>query len=379
MDTAHAAGDRAPATAIAPSLGVVLAGVALAACFFPWTSADPFVAVETVDGSVVGAALALLTALAFAARRHVGLDRRVGAGVAGVAALGVVGVALARLLLPATGGGTAPTVEPALPVAALTALVTVGLAAADFRGMADDELVSKGRGTAFAAGIGVLGFLVSSLIAVVPGLLARSFGTTVSIAVLTVGSGVGLAVFAAGYLRVRDLGWDYVDLAWPDLQAVAYSIGGLVVLFLSAGMVSFAFSSLGLPTAESGIEELAGRIDNPEFLLVLVPLSFLAIGPGEELVYRNVVQKYLYERFSRSAAIVVASVVFGAVHFQQYADPNPVATVSTLFLVFVLSLVLGYSYYKTENLLVPIFIHGAFNAIQFAALYAQLTMDLPAS
>ena len=114
-------------------------------------------------------------------------------------------------------------------------------------------------------------------------------------------------------------------------------------------------------------------MENPIFLLALVPLSFLAIAPGEELVFRNIVQKYLYEAFSRRTAVLVASVAFAAVHFQQYASPNPVATLTTLCIVFSLSLVLGWTYYRTENLYVPIFVHGAFNAIQFAGLYVRLT------
>jgi membrane protease YdiL (CAAX protease family) len=44
-----------------------------------------------------------------------------------------------------------------------------------------------------------------------------------------------------------------------------------------------------------------------------------------------------------------------------------------LLLVFVLSTLLGLSYLKTENLLVPILIHGAFNAIQFLTLYIEIT------
>lgn len=384
METPHAASDRDPATDIAPSLGLVLAGVALAAAFLPWTGSGPFVAADLVTGSAVGAGLALVAVLAFSTRRHGGTGRRVGAGVAAVASIGIVALAVARLVTPAlgtadavsSGGSPSVTVGLGLPIAAVAAFLCTAMAVADFRGLPDGEVWRKLRATVLATAIGLLGFVISSLVAAVPGLAARAFGTTAAVAALTAGSGIGLGLFAVGYLTVRDLGWDYIDLGWPDLQAVAYSIGGLVVLFVSAAAVSFAFTSLGLPTAESSIQDLAEGMENPEFLLVLVPLSFLAIGPGEELVYRNVVQKYLYETFPRSTAVVVASVVFAAVHFQQYANTNPVAVLSTLFLVFVLSLVLGYSYYKTENLLVPIFIHGAFNALQFAALYVQLTSDV---
>jgi len=253
------------------------------------------------------------------------------------------------------------------------------VAVADWQALPDETFWGKLKGVGIATGIGLLAFIVSSVVAVVPGFAARQFGQTLAIAALVVGSGVGLLLFAYGYLQYRAFDWSYVDIDWPDLQAIAVAVGGLVVLYLSAIAVSFTFQQLGLPTATSSIEELARQMDRPVFLLALVPLSWLVIGPGEELVYRNVVQKYLYEYFSRRSAVVVASIVFAAVHFQQYADPNPVAMLSTLSVVFVLSIVLGYTYYRTENLIVPIFIHGTFNAIQFAALYAQLTGAIPAS
>ena len=371
METAQATRDGEPAN-VAATLGLVLAGTALAGCLLPWTDRPPLVA-GPVEGSAVGAALALVAALSFVARRHAEFDRRV-AGVAGLCSVALVALALYRLVTPALGAGSAPSVGIGLPVAAVAALLGTTAAYADTRGIADRRVWAKLRAAVTALVVGFFGFAVSTVVATVPGLAVRGYGTTVSIAVLTAGSGVGLAVFAAGYLRVRGLGVGYVDVAWPDRRAAAYAVGGLVVLFLSAGLVSATFAELGLPSAQSSIQELAEGIEDPQFLvLVLVPLSFLAIGPGEELVYRNVVQKHLYEEFSRPTAVVVASAVFAVVHFQQYTDPNPVATLSTLFVVFVLSLVLGYTYHRTENLLVPVLVHGAFNAIQFLSLYHQLT------
>lgn len=374
METAQATGGGESATDAASTLGFVLAGVALAGCLLPWTDGPALVTAGPVEGSAAGAGLALVATLAFGVRRHGGLDRRVGGAVAGLCSLAVAVLALSRLVSPALGDGSAPSIRIGLPVAGVAALLGAIAAFADARGMTDREVWTKLRAAVTALAVGFLGFVVSSVIATVPGLAARGLGTTASIAALTAGSGVGMMVFTAGYLRLRGRGVEYVDLAWPDRRAAAYGVGGLVVLFLSAGLVSVTFAELGLPSAQSSIQELAETVDDPQFLvLVLVPLSFLAIAPGEELVYRNVVQKYLYEYFSRPTAVVVASVIFGVVHFQQYADPNPVATLSTLFVVFVLSLVLGYTYYRTENLLVPIFVHGAFNAIQFLALYREIT------
>ena len=38
-----------------------------------------------------------------------------------------------------------------------------------------------------------------------------------------------------------------------------------------------------------------------------------------------------------------------------------------------------YVYYRTENLVVPILVHGAFNALQFLAVYLQATGQLPSA
>lgn len=370
-----------PATGIAPSLGVVLAGVALAASMLPWTGQPQIVTVGGVEGSGLAAGFALVATIFFVLRRHGALPETAGSPVAGLLCLGVAVLAVYRLVTPALGEGSAPTVGLALPVAALAGLGGASIAVADWLAMPDAEVWAKLRATAVALVVGFLGFVVSQIIASAVALIPLSLTSTsdlsVAYPVLTVGSGIGLGLFTLGYLRYRDLDVDYIDVSWPDLQAVVYGIGGLIVLYLSAAGISFLFAELGLPTAESSIQQFAERLDEPVFLLALIPLSWLAIGPGEELVYRNVVQKYLYEAFSRRTAVVVASVIFGAIHFQQYANPNPVATLSTLFVVFVLSVVLGYSYYKTENLLVPIFIHGTWNAFQFFALYYQLTNDVP--
>ncbi|MFD1585930.1 CPBP family intramembrane glutamic endopeptidase [Halorientalis brevis] len=381
MATAHAAEDGAPATGAAPTLGLVLAGLALVASFLPWTGQPSLVSVPGIDGSALAATLALGATVTFSLRRHGTLNRPLGSTMAGLLSFGVAVVALARLVTPALGEGTTPTLGLGLPIAGVAGLFAAVVAVADFRAITDDLLWTQVRAVAIAIVIGFAGFLVSTVVAysfaIVPMALVSSFGTSQMYPIVTAGSGIGLGLFTLGYLRYRDLGLDYIDVKRPDLRDVGYSLGGLLVIFLGAGLVSYTFTQLGLPTADSSIQRLAEQVPEPAFLLPLVPLSWLAIGPGEELVYRNVLQKYLYESFSRRTAVFVASVTFAAIHFQQYADPNPIAMLSTLFIVFVLSLVLGYSYYKSENILVPIFIHGTFNAIQFYALYVELTGTMP--
>jgi membrane protease YdiL (CAAX protease family) len=364
--------DGARPTGAAPTLGLVLTGVALAAAFLPWAGATPVVDAPAVDGSALAAGLALVATAAFALRRYDALDRRVGSVVAGLFCVGVAGVALYRLVRPAVDGAT-PEIGIGLPIAAGATFAAVFVAVADWLALPDDSVRAKVRGFGVAVLLGLLGIAVSYVVAGVLGSLAVPFGRNVLFSVSTVGSGLGLVLFTLGYVRYRGFDPAYLDFTMPDRRDAAYAIGGLVLLLVVLGGVGFAFERAGLPTATSAIERQAQGMANPVFLLALVPLSFLAIGLGEELVFRNVVQKYLYDAFSRRSAVVMASLAFGAVHFRQYAAPNPVATLSTLCIVFSLSLVLGWLYHRTENLLVPVFVHGAFNAIQFAALYLRLT------
>jgi membrane protease YdiL (CAAX protease family) len=381
MATARSTAEGPPPDGLAASLGLVLAGVALAAAFLPWTGEPPLVPVSAIEGSPVAAGLALVSTLTFALRRHRAIPRSVGAPVAGLTAAAVAAVAVVRLVEPALGAGSAPAVGRGLPIAGLAGLFAAGVAVADARATTDGALRGQLRAVALSLVIAFVGFAVSTIVAYTvtlpPLWYVTGMGRSQAFPLLTVGAGLGLLLFAVGYFRVRGLDRTYVDLAWPDLEDVVWSVAGLLVLLGTATGIAMVFSNLGLPTAESSIERIAAEGGDPWFLLALVPLSWLVIGPGEELVYRNIVQKYLYESFSRPTAVVVASVAFAAVHFQQYADPNPIATLSTLSLVFVLSVVLGYTYYRTENLLVPVFIHGTFNAVQFLVMYVELTGGSP--
>jgi len=375
MATVSSSEDGVAPTGAAPTLGLVLAGIALAAAFLPWTGGTPLFTLPSVAGSAVAAGLAGVATATFALRRYGLLDRTVGSAVAGLFCVGVTAVAVYRLVRPAVGGGV-PDVGIGLPVAAVATLAGACVAVADWLALPDDSVWARIRGFGAATVVGFLGFLVSSVVAAVVGSLGAPFGRNALFSFGTIGAGLGLGLYAAGYLQYRDLDWGYVDVHRPSVRDAKYAVAGLVLLLVALGVVSLGLERLGVPSATSSIQQQAERMENPIFLLALVPLSFLAIAPGEELVFRNLVQKYLYDSFSRPAAVVMSSLAFGAIHFQQYAAPNPVATLTTLFVVFTLSLVLGWLYYRTENLLVPIVVHGAFNAVQFASLYVQLTGGL---
>ncbi|WP_049933846.1 CPBP family intramembrane glutamic endopeptidase [Halarchaeum acidiphilum] len=103
-----------------------------------------------------------------------------------------------------------------------------------------------------------------------------------------------------------------------------------------------------------------------------MPVSLLLVGPGEELLMRNVVQKRLYRAFSRRGAVVVGGLVFALVHLPAYATggADAAALAVTLARLCCVSLVLGVVYERTDSVVASALAHGAYDAIQFGALFA---------
>lgn len=232
------------------------------------------------------------------------------------------------------------------------------------------------RATLRALLIGALGLLaiqVTALLLAAPVVALGGELTTPQETLLsTVATGMGLGAF--GLLVLETTGWrgSFLDFSVPDRRDVGYAVGGSVLLVVAFVALSLALAELGVSPSEHGISERLSA-DDAWVALALVALSYLAVGPGEEFVYRNVVQKSLYAEFARGPAILVASAVFAAVHLPAYATQGlGVGAAVSLGIVFLLALGLGWLYARTDNVLVPMFAHGTFNAVQFLLLYLQL-------
>ena len=202
------------------------------------------------------------------------------------------------------------------------------------------------------------------------------FPPTLESAILTFCSGIGLVIIAGLYLRVNGFNFGYIDIRMLSLRDLGMTLLGVFVLMAGIMAISFILTILGVESAQHGIMDRASENNNPELLLAFIPLSLLVIGPTEELVFRNVVQKSLYERFDRQYAVVIAGVLFALVHFPAYLTSTLQAATSSVFVILVLSLILGEWYRRTENLTVTILVHGIFNALQFSLAYVQVRYDL---
>jgi uncharacterized protein len=186
----------------------------------------------------------------------------------------------------------------------------------------------------------------------------------------------GFFLVGGAYLWWTERGWDWLDLRVPTRREWGYVLAGIVGSIAFVMLVNIIATVFQLPSSENQVVELIG--DDPNMVLLMIVVVFLFNAPAEEFLFRNVIQKRLYAAFSRMGAVVATSVIFALVHIPAYAlaadgGLAPLGAIGvSLTVVFFGSVIFGYLYAKTDNLIVPTAAHAAFNAFQFGILYLVL-------
>lgn len=230
-----------------------------------------------------------------------------------------------------------------------------------------------GSRTAVATLVVVAGVVFGAIFLALGLRLAVPLGTAGSAAAAVALSEAGLVAAGLAFLAVTGRGVDYLDLRKPSARDLGYVVVGTFALLGIRFGGGLLVEAAGVSFANRTLRQFP-RANLLTVLLVLVPLSVLVIGPGEELLFRNVVQKYLAESLSNPAAVVVASGLFALVHLPNaaVAGVGSEATVAVLALLFCISVGLGVVYARTENLVVPALVHGLYDAAVFAGAYLSL-------
>ncbi|WP_265110235.1 CPBP family intramembrane glutamic endopeptidase [Halosolutus halophilus] len=367
-ETARADDAGSYSSGAAPAVGTGLAAITVAAMAVPVR--------RGVDDPIVwtGAAFALAAVFAFLGSRYGRIDRRIAGSIAAASSLAVVLLSGYALNQGVSVPVTLPTLGWSISLlftAFLTAGFATGIGIADYFGIGGHGLKVRSLRITLLLVVGLTGLIaaqVAMLLLALPVLLvADSLSQLQRVAISQFGMALGTAVVAGGYLAFREYDLSYLDLRLPTIRQVVWTVGGLVVLFGTLFSISVLFQSAGVESADHGTAQQAQ--ENPEIMLVLIPAAILIIGPFEELLYRNVIQKSLYETFSRYGAVVAGSVIFAVVHVLAYGTAGAGQIIASLTVIFGLSIVLGTLYERTDNLLVPALVHGLYDAILFANLY----------
>lgn len=223
-------------------------------------------------------------------------------------------------------------------------------------------------------GLAVAGILAGGLILVLLGvilfvLLGISITPLSQLALSLVAiQGLGFPLVAILYFRYtgRSLR-SFVPVSLPSLRELGLSLGAWVAAIVITPVVAAIVITLADDQpASNAAGETAQQ--NPEIIPLLIPLVFLLNAPGEELLFRGVIQGLLAERFSAWAAITLATAAFAPLHIIALLG-SPNAALLTIIIISVPSLIFGSVYQLTDNLIVPSLVHALFNSTLFVGIY----------
>jgi membrane protease YdiL (CAAX protease family) len=241
----------------------------------------------------------------------------------------------------------------------------------------DDRTVARLRAVAVVLlvsgiGLGIGVGLVLALSLLVAGLVGEPSPFVFLVISLISIQGIAFGGVAVAYLLFR--GWTPADLGvrLPSVRDLVFVVGGYVAALAAAITGVVVVSVTGAPAGENQVAEFASA--DPSVLLWLVPASFLLIGPGEELLFRGIVQGRLRETFDPVSGVAIASALFAAIHFLALTGGTGgrLVTVTVLFFP---ALVFGAVYELTDNVVVPSLVHGAYNATLFSLAYLAIRLS----
>lgn len=183
---------------------------------------------------------------------------------------------------------------------------------------------------------------------------------------------IGFVVVGGAYLQWTGRGLGFVDLSIPSLRQSIIGIVGVVGSIAFVMVAGVVIQVIGIEATSNQILQFVG--EDPTMVLIMIVIVFLFNAPAEEFLFRGIIQKRLYEAFTKPQAIVVTSAIFGLVHVPIYlVSGQPlVGTFASILIVAGAAVIFGYLYAITDNLFVPIAAHAGYNAFQFGLLYLAL-------
>lgn len=325
---------------------------------------SPVVAVEPVlSVALLGAGGAI--AVGASAVRHNRLAPLHGHTIAAIG--GVIGAGIGAVIL-GVGPGAAVALGVGAGIAGVLALLT-GLAG--LSGLPLERLAEVIRVVSVAGLLMMLALLLGGVLLAIPSAVVGDRSLALETAVEQLALGIAFVAATLGFVILTDRGLGYFDIAHPARRDVGWAVGGLAVVIVTALAIGALYTAFGIEGAEHAIASRA-RQEGVLVLLVGLPLTLFVTAVGEEVLYRNGIQKYLTEHLEAGTAIAVTSVLFAAAHLPALATGSPGPAIASLALIFVLSVIIGVCYERTRNLLVPVVIHGGYNVAVFLTWYVQL-------
>ena len=189
--------------------------------------------------------------------------------------------------------------------------------------------------------------------------------------------GVGLVYVFLNFDRqgMKVSGFQWIDSKAKEwiLYSIPITLAGLiptVIIESIFGIVIF-----------HGILDIIG-------IILTLGVTLLAIGLGEEILFRGYLQRILQTRYSFEISAVISAFLFGLLHFWLASPSRSIYyMVAILFSAFMIGLTLSYTFKQTNyNLILPVAIHGFWDFFLFIFLaefvydtWLQVVMEISAS
>jgi uncharacterized protein len=164
----------------------------------------------------------------------------------------------------------------------------------------------------------------------------------------------------------REIGWEFGSRA-GKLFLAGIIINGLLGIAIVSSILFTGVQHIEIngPT-EYGLAAVAGY-------LALTAIIMLAVGVGEETLFRGYIQTDMMRKYGNLPALLVASAIFAATHIVMLISGQEVSPLS-IFNIFLAALVMGYLYIITGSICASIGFHFFQD---FLAAGVFLTGDLP--
>lgn len=172
---------------------------------------------------------------------------------------------------------------------------------------------------------------------------------------------------ALAYVQLRKTRSEHVmRFRRPTRRDIRLAIMGFFFVLTVGAILNQTVAALGIQTGENTLATAAA--EDSRLYVVAALTSIVFVAPGEELLFRGVIQGRLRDSFGPVASISIGGAVFAIPHLvAAYAGPG--ATVS-IGIVFGVSLALGVLYEYSGTLFAPIVAHGLYNVAILAIIAA---------
>lgn len=176
---------------------------------------------------------------------------------------------------------------------------------------------------------------------------------------------VGPLIFLSIFYKNRIL--EFLQLRHFDPQYILLFPLALFSLYPLMGYLTYYIALIDFPDYLSDLDTDATasltrllKMEGPFDLILNIILLGILPGVGEELLFRGIIQKEIHQKWNRPhLAIWVTAIIFSAFHFQ----------VIGFLPKMMIGVVLGYAYFLSGSLILPMVIHALNNSFATVSYY----------